>query len=219
MPRKLILTLGLLGMTVLFARSTPAAGQETVSSVEHRVAAAGHGGEVAPEPKILELKPELAITTLIVFALLFLVLRQYAWGPLSKALRDREHNMESAVSATEHARAEAERLLAQHRAQMEQAAEQVRALLDQARRDATALSDDISKKAQAEADAARERAERDIATARDQALLDIYSRSADLAVSVAGKVLKRELNESDHRRLVEYAAGELPSMTGKGNAS
>jgi F-type H+-transporting ATPase subunit b len=215
MPRKLILILGLLGLTVLFA---PAVARESVSEVESRVNAAGHGGEVAPEPKILELKPELAITTLIVFVVLLFVLQRFAWGPLAKALSDREHNMESAVTASEHAKAEAERLLAQHRAQMDQAGEQVRAILDEARRDAAALADTISKKAQAEADAARERAERDIATARDHALLDIYAKSADLAVSVAGKVLGRELNESDHRRLVEYATAELPATAGKGSA-
>lgn len=220
MPRKLILTLGLLGLTALFAGNLHAVEPELVSSVEHRVNAAEHGGEVAPPPKILELKPELAITTLIVFGLLFLVLRQYAWGPLSKALSDREHNIERALHAAESANAEGERLLAAHRAQMEQAAEQVRALIDQARRDATAVADQISRKAQADADAARERAERDIATARDQALLDIYSKAADLAVTVAGKVLKRELNESDHRRLVEVASSELPSSAnGKGNAA
>jgi F-type H+-transporting ATPase subunit b len=220
MPRKLILTLGLLGLTALFAGNLRAEESESISSVEHRVSAAEHGGEVAPPPKILELKPELAITTLIVFGLLFLVLRQYAWGPLSKALSDREHHIERALLAAESANAEGERLLAAHRAQMEQAAEQVRALIDQARRDAAAVADQINRKALADADAARERAERDIATARDQALLDIYSKAADLAVTVAGKVLKRELNESDHRRLVEVASSELPSFTnGKGNAA
>ena len=218
MPRKLILTLGLLCLSFALTRTSSAAEHEkAVVAAEHGAAAAEHGGEIAPAPKILELKPELAITTLIVFGLLFLVLRQYAWGPLSKALADREHNIERALSAAENAKAEGERLLAAHRVQMDQAAEQVRALLDEARRDATALSDEIGRKAQAEADAARERAERDIASARDQALLDIYSKAADMAVSVAGKVLKRELNETDHRRLVQVAASELPAApNGKG---
>lgn len=216
MPRKLILTFGLLGLTVLSARAVGAAEHASISSVEHRVSAAEHGGDVAPPPQILELKPELAITTLIVFGLLLLVLKKYAWGPLAKALSDREHNIERALNAAESAKAEGERLLAAHRAQMDQVAQQIRAMLDEARRDATVLADEISRKAQAEADSSRERAERDIATARDHALLDIYSKAADMAVTVAGKVLKRELTESDHRRLVQVASSELPNtMNGK----
>ena len=41
--------------------------------------------------------------------------------------------------------------------------------------------------------------------------MEIWSKTADLAVSVAGKVLSKELGESDHRRLVEVAMGELPA--------
>ena len=64
-------------------------------------------------------------------------------------------------------------------------------MLDEARQDAQATADEIVKQAQAEAEAARERAERDIATARDQALAEIWTKTADLAVSVAGKVLAK----------------------------
>ena len=57
---------------------------------------------------------------------------------------------------------------------------------------------------------------RGIAPARDRprprpALVEISSKTADLAVSVAGRVLSRELTESDHRRLIETAMGELPA--------
>ncbi len=54
----------------------------------------------------------------------------------------------------------------------------------------------------------------DLGVARDQALVEIWSKTADLAVSVAGRVLSRELNEADHRRLVESAIGELPAAPG-----
>ena len=49
------------------------------------------------------------------------------------------------------------------------------------------------------------RAERDIVTARDQALMELWTKSAELAVSVAGRVLARDLGPDDHRRLLETA--------------
>jgi F-type H+-transporting ATPase subunit b len=182
-----------------------------VRAQEPHGAGTEHAAAEGGSPNILELKPPLALTTLIVFVVLLAVLYKFAWGPLAQALHDREHNMEETLHAAEHARAEAERLLAEHRAQMSQAADQVRAIIEEARRDAQVTADDIQKKAQAEADASRQRAQRDIATARDQALVDIWSRTADLAVSVAGRVLSKQLTDDDHRRLVEVARNELPA--------
>ena len=69
----------------------------------------------------------------------------------------------------------------------------------------------INAKSQAEAEASKVRAERDIATARDQALNEIWSKTADLAVSVAGKVLNKSLSADDHKRLVESAIAALPA--------
>jgi F-type H+-transporting ATPase subunit b len=194
--------LGLLGFALVLAPTLVLAAEEHGGGHE-----SGGGGS----PNILEFKPDLGIATVLVFLILLGILWRYAWGPLAKALHDREHGMEEALHATEHARAEAERLLAEHRAQMAQAAEQVRALIESARNDAQAAADDIVRKAQAEAEATRQRAERDIHTARDQALLEIWSKTADLAVSVAGKVLARQLTPEDHRRLVEVAQAALPA--------
>ncbi len=119
--------------------------------------------------------------------------------------------MEHVLLDAERARNESERLLTEHRKQMAATADEVRALIEGARRDAQAAGDEIIRKAQAEAEASRDRAQREIGVARDQALVEIWSKTADLAVSVAGRVLTRELNESDHRRLIETALAELPA--------
>jgi F-type H+-transporting ATPase subunit b len=181
--------------------------------------APGHAGAEA-QPNILKPEPSLAIWTAIVFLVLLLVLYKFAWGPLSRALHQREEHMEHVLLDAEKARNESERLLAEHRKQMATAADQVRALIEEARRDAQATADEIIRKAQAEAEASRDRAQREIGLARDEALVEIWSKTADLAVSVAGRVLSRELNQDDHRRLVASAMGELPaSPTANGAGS
>jgi F-type H+-transporting ATPase subunit b len=178
------------------------------------------GTHAAPEKQggLFEFKPPLAIATLIVFVLLLLVLRRYAWDPLMKALHDREHYLEQTLRETEKARDEAATFLGQHKALIDQGAAQVRAMLDEARVQAQAIKDDMVKQAQQEAESVRQRAEREIGSARDQAILELWDRAADLAVSVAGKVLPRELREDDHRRLIEGALAELPQApVGSGN--
>lgn len=210
MPRFLALGLVILalGGPARLAHAQAEAPAEAAAAAPAPRGGAAHGEE---KPNILKGDIALAISTLVVFFVLLVVLGKFAWKPLLKALHDREERLERTVEETERARAESERLLAEHHKQMEQATEQVRALLDEARRDAQVTADDIIKKAQAEAEAARHRAEREIGNARDQALIDIWNRAADLAVSVAGKVLTRELSPADHSRLVEQATRDLPA--------
>ena len=173
----------------------------------------------AGNPNIMEVQPSLAVWTLVVFLGLLLVLGRYAWKPLMKALHEREAHLEHVLLDSEKARNEAEALAAQHRRELAQAADQVRALIEEARKEAQVAANSIIQKAQAEAEASRHRAEREIAGAKDQALMEIWSQTANLAVSVAGKVLSKELGESDHRRLVEMAMGELPANGQEGSRS
>ncbi|MDB5353542.1 MAG: synthase, subunit b [Planctomycetota bacterium] len=168
--------------------------------------AAGHA-----EPNILEFKPSLMVSTVIVFLVLLAVLWKFAWGPLSEALAERERKQEETLQHAEEARSESARLLAEHKKQMDTAAEQVRQMLEEARRHADELAQRIALEAQAAAEETRERAEREIGTAKNQALSEIWSKTADLAVSVASKVLSKEMSHDDHRRLVDAAVGELPA--------
>lgn len=193
--------------------------QEEAANVGHAVADEAHGVQPEGTPNILELKPSLMITTVVVFLTLLAVLWKFAWGPLSEALTERERKHEETVRLAEEARAESARLLAEHKKQMDSAAEQVRQMLDDSRRQADANAQAIASKAQADAEATLARAEREIGTAKDQALNEIWSQTADLAVSVAGKVLSKELSGDDHRRLVAAATAELPSNGHGGHSS
>lgn len=176
-----------------------------------KVEKAIHSHEAPGEPDILEPQPSLAIWTVVVFLGLLFVLGRFAWKPLLAALHQREEHLEHVLLETERARNEGEQLLAEHRRRLAAAEDQVRALIEDARKNAQTLSDEILKKAQAESDATRQRAEREIASARDQALSEIWSKTTDLAVSVAGKVLGKSITGDDHRRLIDSAVSEMPS--------
>ena len=114
----------------------------------------------------------------------------------------------------EKARNESERLLEEHRRQLALARDEVAALIAEGRRDAVITAEAIVKKAQAEAEASEARARREIETARDQALGEIWDTTAEMAVSVAAKVLKRDLGADEHRRMVDTAMNELPKVNG-----
>jgi F-type H+-transporting ATPase subunit b len=185
-------------------KTAPAAHESAGASAEH--------SSSANESNPLKIEPALAFWTLVVFLGLAFVLGKYAWKPLLAALERREQHLEHVLLETERARNEGEGLLAEHRRLMAKAAEDVRNILDKGRHDAQAAADQIVKMAQAEAEAARQRAQRDIASARDQALAEIWEKTADMAVSVAGRVLDKQLTGEDHRRLLDHAIQSLPEV-------
>lgn len=185
----------------------------TPDTDSHGAADSGHaaGGHDGGTPNILEAQFPLALFTVVVFLGLLGVLGKFAWKPLISALHNREEHLEHVLLETERARNEGEQLLAEHRRRLAAAEDQVRALIDEARKNALSIADEIQKKAQAEAEATKVRAERDIGTAKDQALTEIWSKTADLAVLVAGKVLNKSMSADDHKRLVDSAISELPA--------
>ena len=225
MLRSSTLACGLLALTLVLV--TPVrlvSGQESTKDHTTVPAAAIHsptpGGEVVADHEkadITKVEPSSAIYTVIVFGLLLAILGRFAWRPLIKSMHEREAHFERVLLDSERARNEAEAIAASHRKQLAGAADEVRALIEQARKEAQISADSILKKAQAEAEASKDRAERDISGARDQALMEIWSKTADLAVAVAGRVLDKEPGDSDHRRLVEAALNELPT-NGRGQA-
>jgi F-type H+-transporting ATPase subunit b len=176
-------------------------------------AAAGeHAAQESPNP--MKPEPGVAIWTVFVFAGLLFVLGKFAWKPLIHALHERERHLEHVLTETERARNESEANLAEHRKLMVRASDEVRGILEKARHEAQTAADQIVKQAQGEAEQAKQRAARDIAAARDGALAEIWEKTADMAVTVAGRVLAKELSEPEQRRLLDVAIQELPAAPG-----
>jgi F-type H+-transporting ATPase subunit b len=225
MTRQPVLALGLLALAIAMAPARPASADEPQAKSSpaavkhetsgHETAAPGAPAHPAGEenPDVLKAEVPLAMWTVIVFVLLLLILGKYAWKPMLKALHDREEHIEHCLLEAERARNEAERLIAENQKNLANAADQVRAMIDAARKDAEAAAAGIVQKAQAEAEASLERAKREIGNERDQALAEIFNKTADLAVAVAGKVLSKNLNADDQRRMIDSAMAELPALT------
>jgi F-type H+-transporting ATPase subunit b len=209
MPRQPILAFGLVALALTLTLGPGLSRASAADEPPKATGATGTNPGAEDNPNILEPQPSLAIWTVVVFIGLLLVLRQFAWKPLLAALQQREEHLEHVLLETEKARNESEQLLAEQRRQLAAAEERINAMIEEGRRTAQTAADEIARKAQEEAEASKHRAERDIATAKDQALSEIWSKTADLAVSVAGKVLGRSLSEDDHRRLIDGAVGAL----------
>jgi F-type H+-transporting ATPase subunit b len=68
-------------------------------------------------------------------------------------------------------------------------------------------------RAQREAEEAKERATAEIEQAKRNALAEIYDQTANLATSVAEKIIRRQLNANDQRDLVNESLSQLQSIS------
>ena len=68
---------------------------------------------------------------------------------------------------------------------------------------------ELKAKADIELNAMREKAMRDIDNAKKAAVSEIYSHSTQLATTMAGKILRREVNSGDTQRLLDESVAQL----------
>jgi len=153
-----------------------------------------------------------AIWTLVIFILLLIVLGKFAWGPLLRTLQNREQFIRESLESAKAEREQAEARLREYTEQLRKAQAEAGAILDQGRREAELLKRRIQDEARSEAEALLARARREITLARDTAVKELYDLTADLAVDVAARLVRRELSEDDHRRLVQEAIGEIQAL-------
>ena len=211
-----------LGFAALGFSAQMAMAQDVEKAVEHAeeevhdaaTTDPSHGGG-STDP--LEVAPDLAIFTFIVFVILLVVLRKFAWGPIMEALERREHNVAEHIAQAERNHEQARQLLVEYEQRLANAANEVRELLEEARRDAEGTKQSILAEARQGAEAEKARALRDIEAATDAALETIAHRSTDLAVELAGKIVGAKLTKDEHARLIQDAVAKFPASSASSN--
>jgi F-type H+-transporting ATPase subunit b len=175
----------------------------------------GHGGGGHAESfNPLHFEPGMMFWTSVTFVILLLILRKVAWGPLTKAVEEREEKIRNDIAAAEKARSEAEAAQVRLKTQLDQAAVEAKRLLDEARAAAERAKAEIVNQARTESESLRERAAKDIAAARDKAIADIRGQIVDVAMSVSQRFLSKSIDRKEHERLADEAlvkAGDLRS--------
>jgi F-type H+-transporting ATPase subunit b len=150
-----------------------------------------------------------ALWTLIIFFLVLFVLGKFAWKPILDALQKRESFIRDSLESAKKDREEAEVRLKEYEQQVRDARDEASSIVDEGRRDADAVRKRIEEDARKAAQEMLERAKREIGIARDSALSEIHGCAADIAMTLAQDVLKRELSPEDHQRLMQEALQQI----------
>ncbi len=172
---------------------------------------AAESGDVPASVNPLTVDPDLAILTAVVFVLLLLFLSKFAWRPLMEGLDKRERSIADMIQQAKQGAEEAAEKLEAYEAKLAAATEEAEGILAQTRREAAETRQQLLAEAHAEADRQRQRALDDIEMAKDNALQEIARKSADMAFTLARKLIQREVKPEDHATLIREAIDQFPS--------
>lgn len=132
----------------------------------------------------------------IFIGLLFL-LKKFAWKPILSAVNERESSIKDALEAAKEARAEMESLQSDNQRILKEARAEKEALLKEARNTKAEIIALAKEEAQQEAQKILSQAQAAIQNEKRAAINELKEQVGSIALDIAEKVLKNELEHKD----------------------
>ena len=154
---------------------------------------------------MLEVHGGLLAWTVLTFVLLLVVLKKVAWGPILDALEARENEIKDALNAAEKAREEAERVSSDYEDSIRKAQAEAQQIISDAKTAGEKVKLDLETVANDKADEIIEKAKAQIDTERIRVISEIKTVAIEISLSAAAKVIEKNLDSDDNRKLVNEA--------------
>ena len=150
--------------------------------------------------------PGLIIWTTIIFTLLLILLKKFAWKPILSAVDERNKSIEDALKAAEKAKEEMALLNADNEKILTEAKKERDSLLKEAREIKETIISEAKKNATVEADKIIISAKSQINNDKMKALVELKNEIAGLSIEMTEKILKSELSDKNKQKeLIENA--------------
>lgn len=154
----------------------------------------------------------------LAFFILFFALQRFAFPALNKALAARQDKIRSGLEAAERAKAEAEATQSEYARRLSEARAEASSIIEEAKRTAEGIRRQAETRAQQDAADIVARARADVAGERDRAMQELRATLGDLSLTLASKVVERELADpTTQRAFVQRMIDEL-ATAGNGHA-
>ncbi|HET8657277.1 MAG TPA: F0F1 ATP synthase subunit B [Longimicrobiaceae bacterium] len=161
------------------------------------------------KPGLLTLNTGLMVWTIFIFLIVLFFLYRFAYPHILGAVEAREQHIRELLAAAKQDREEARALLEEQQKQMEEVRARAQELVAEGRTAGERLREEIVSQARREQEALMERTRRDIQAETERALAEVRSQAVEVAIAAAGKLIERNLDEDDNRRLVREYLGRL----------
>ena len=147
--------------------------------------------------------------TTVVFTLLVLLLKKFAWKPILSAVDERNKSIKDSLAQAEKARSEMSELTANNEKIIAQAKVDRDIILKEARDMKNEIISEAKDKASKEADKIVSTAKEQISNEKMKAMTELKNHVADLSIEMAEKILKLELSDvAKQKELITKALNE-----------
>jgi len=170
------------------------------------LASGGEGGG-----GLMDIHAGTIIWTVFIFLLLLVFLGKFAWKPILNGLKQREERIRESLEKADKVAADAERAMAEQKEELEKHRQEMTEAMRRTREEAERGAQDLMERARREATETAEQARRQVEEERKRAVDQIRSEAVEIALAAASHLLKKTLDDADHRRIVEEYLQELPS--------
>ena len=140
---------------------------------------------------------------LLIFGILFLFLSKYAWGPITKSLKDREKFISDSIKSAETAEKELEKLNEKNKELVKEARIEREKILLEAKSISNSIKNSAKDEASKITDKMIDDAKKMIEAEKMSAIKEVKVLVASLSLEIAEKVIEENLkNESSQKKLV-----------------
>ena len=146
---------------------------------------------------------------MISFAILIWFSVKFIWPPLIKAIEERQQKIAEGLAAADNAQKNLAQAQDKVNEELKAARSKANEIIEQAHQRANQLIDAAKAEALAEGQRQRAMAEAEIEAAANRAKEDLRKQVSALAVTAAEKLLKREIDASAHKALIDDLAAQL----------
>lgn len=165
---------------------------------------------VRPEPaSVISVNLWQILIALCNLVILFLLLKKFLFKPVKKTLEERQKAIDDQFAAAEEAQKTADDNKEQWEKQLATASDEAKDILKNAEETAAHRGDRIVADARDKADAILRQAESEADLERRKAQAEIKDNIIDISAELAGKMLEREINPDDHRRMIDAFIEEM----------
>lgn len=152
---------------------------------------------------------ESTVFAAVAFALLFILLNKYAFGPLFSVMEKRRELVQSQLKTAEESRVQADQLLQEQKQAIQDARKEAYQIIEQARTSSLRQSDDILKQAKDESLRIKQEALNDIEAEKNKAVAALKGQVGAMSVMIASKIIEKQIDDKSQQELVNQYLKEV----------
>ncbi len=149
------------------------------------------------------------IVSLANLLILYLILKKLLFKPVTKVVSARREKVDGMLREAQEAKEKAEQDRETYAAQLSHAQEDAAEVMRRAAQSANRTGDEIIRAAETRAQEMLKRADEDIAQEKKKAVNEMKEELSGISLTIAEKVVGREIKEQDHKKLIDDFISEV----------